>query len=73
VERVGARHDVDLPDGRTLRAIYFPAPLEVGDRVRIEDELFEVEQALTITDALRGTVVRARLKAAAGGSFPPDR
>jgi hypothetical protein len=61
---MAARHDLHLPDGEILRGLYLPAPLERGDRIHLEGEAYEVEQALTITDELRGAVVRARLKLA---------
>jgi hypothetical protein len=58
---VAARHELDLPGGKTLRALYLPAALERGDRVHINGESYQVAQVLTIVDELHGAVVRARL------------
>jgi hypothetical protein len=67
--RAVLRHTLELPD-RTVTDVYFPAPLQAGDRITVEGERFLVERAVTLHDALREQVVHARLRTFTAGDPP---
>ena len=62
--QVVLRHTLELP-GRVVHDVYYPAALQAGDRVTVEGERFIVERAITLHEALRNQVVRARLRTVA--------
>ena len=55
------QHTLHLPDGTTMHQLYFPGAVQVGDHVRVNGSLYEVEHALTVMAGAQ-TVVRAKLK-----------
>jgi hypothetical protein len=61
---VASPHVLHLPDRRILSDCYLPGPLAVGDLIRVDGVLYEVEQALVVPGD-GGRIVTARLRVAA--------